>query len=253
MIVTMSPAKLLDFKTSVLTAKETLPQYGRQAKELNELLSQLDVEELKALMKINPSQAMDVFQYVHGFDLHKVSKRQAVFVYNGIAYSGLDPRSMSESDIDYAQDHLIIFSGLYGMLRPLDLIKPYRLELQTKLVNPKGDDLYKYWREELTSNLKKRLSADDKIWINLTSSEYTKAIDKKRLPVDTTIITPDFKQQTANGYRQVIVHTKKARGMLARFILQNRLTSVEDVKGFDAEGYYFSEELSTKGEFTFVR
>ncbi|NDW09942.1 YaaA family protein [Dysgonomonas sp. 520] len=253
MIVTLSPAKMINFAEEDIEAGQTKPRFDKQAKELNSLLQNLNMEDVKTLMKINPAQAMEVYQYIHGFGSGKAPEKQAAFAYNGIAYSGLNVRGFSSSELDYLQDHLVVLSGLYGALRPLDMIKPYRLEMQIKLENDKAKDLYAYWKPTLTNYLSERLLADDKIWVNLMSTEYTKAIDKKKLPEGTQIITPDFKEQTDKGYRQVVVYTKKARGMLARFILKHRLTSADDLMAFDEEGYYYSQELSTPNNPVFVR
>lgn len=253
MIITLSPAKIMDFKTPVVGSESSKPLFVKQAGELIERLSQLEKEDIAHLMSVNPKQAFDAYQQIQSFNISKTPSKQAGYAYNGIAFQGLDIASLADGDIAYAQEHLLILSGLYGSVRPLDMIKPYRLEMQAKLQNSKGENLYKYWTDTLSDYLAKRMKADDRIWINLMSKEYTKVIDFKKLPSDVQVITPDFKEQTATGFRQVVVHTKKARGMLARFIIKNKITDVEYLKAFDYEGYSFSEQLSKKGNWVFVR
>ncbi|MDH6354316.1 cytoplasmic iron level regulating protein YaaA (DUF328/UPF0246 family) [Dysgonomonas sp. PH5-45] len=253
MIITLSPAKLMNFGTPALMQELTVAPFQEKAEDLNTLLMRLDMDAIKRLMKINPTQAIEVFQYIHGFDDERTPRKQAVFAYNGIAFSGLGAGSMTASDLHYAQSRLLIQSGLYGVLRPLDAIKPYRLEMQAKLRNSSGENLYAYWREATTQYLSKALGENGNVWLNLASDEYTKAIDVKTISKHSQIITPVFKQQTDSGYRQVVVHTKKARGLLARFVLVNRIEDTESVKAFDYEGYTFSPRLSNGNEYVFVR
>lgn len=204
-------------------------------------------------MSVNKQIAYDVYQYIKAFPLNRTPQKQAIFAYNGIAYQGLDAKTMTKKDIEFAQKHLIHISGLYGVLRPLDLIKPYRLEMQIALVNNKGKNLYEFWTETISRYMAKQMAADDNTWINLTSKEYTKSINKKLLPNKAKIITPIFKNNTGKGYKQIVVYAKKARGMMTRFIIENQLTKIEDIKGFDKEGYYFSAQHSNENEWVFIR
>lgn len=253
MIITMSPAKLMDFESPVKVEKSTKPIWEKDAEYLNGLMKQFSSDDIREMMGVNPGIARQVYDYVQSFEMKRTPKRQAALAYNGIAYKGLAAGSFDSEDWDFAQKHLIFISGLYGVVRPLDLIKPYRLEAQIKLANKEGDDLYAYWSDKVTDYLSKQLTQDDNIWINLSSNEYFKVINKKKLPKDCTIITPVFKEQTDNGYRMVVVYAKKARGMMSRFIIKNKLENVEDIKHFDVEGYSFSPNLSKKGEWVFVR
>jgi len=253
MIITLSPAKLINFETPVSIKEKTAPQFIEQTNELMGILKKLPVVEIGSLMKINHQQTITVYQQIQAFDFDKTPQKQAGFTYNGIAYSGLNIRSFSKAEIDYAQKHLVILSGLYGALRPLDMIKPYRLEMQAELENGNGTNLYAFWNKTLTKYLSGCLSGDDKIWLNLMSNEYTKVITRKDLPKGTKIVTPVFKQQAANGYRQVVVYTKKARGMMARFALKNKITDITHLKAFDEEGYTYSEQLSKGDNWVFIR
>ncbi|MBK5721194.1 peroxide stress protein YaaA [Dysgonomonas sp. Marseille-P4677] len=253
MIITMSPAKLQDFESPIPSVEATTPLYAKEARELYKSMEGIDAGEIASLMNINPQLAHNVYQYIHAYPLGKTPQRQAALAYNGIAYQGLDAKTFSEKEWEFAQKHLVHISGLYGVLRPLDLIKPYRLEMQIPLANNKGKDLYAFWRETISKYLAKQMKADDNVWINLASKEYAKAVDRKLLPKGHKVITPIFKQHTDKGYKQIVVYAKKARGMMTRFIIQNQLTDIEHLKGFDTEGYTFAPQLSDDKEWIFVR
>lgn len=253
MIVTLSPAKLLDFKSPVNIDRFTEPIFPNETSELINELKHLSPEEVTSLMSINPKQGLEVYQYIQAFDIDRTPQRQAAFAYNGIAYKGLEAEDFTDVDWDFAQEHLVMISGLYGVLRPLDLIKPYRLEMVIKLANSKGKNLYDFWKDTITSYFSERLMADDKVWVNVTSNEYSKAVNRKNLPQGTRIITTVFKQETAQGPKMKVVYAKKARGMMARFIMKNKLTNPDDIKHFDTEGYSFAPMLSNDEEWVFTR
>lgn len=253
MIITLSPAKLLDFTSKASTDLQTEPLFIDRANELNDILQNFSSTEIVKLMKVNPKQALEVYQYIQAFDMDLTPQKQAALAYNGIAFGGLDANSFSESDWLFAQEHLIILSGLYGALRPLDKIKPYRLDLMIKLEVGTGKDLYEYWKECLTNYFSERLNADNNTWLNLSSNEYSKVIDKKKLPKGYKIITPIFKEDTPQGCKQVVVYAKRARGMMSKFIIQNKITEVDDIKSFDTEGYNYNPSLSDDKEWVFTR
>lgn len=253
MIVTLSPAQILDFKSEVAIKESTTPLYQQDAQVLNSLLKGILPEDISKLMNINPQLGYAVYEYINTYDMASTSLRQAVLAYNGMVYQGLDFGTMAEESINFAQNHLRLFSGLYGMLRPLDLIKPHRLEMQTKLLNSRGKTLYSYWKKVLSEHLAQELIHNSNIWVNLNSKEYTKAIDRKLLPKGYQIIEPIFKEETATGYKQIVVYTKKARGMLARFIMENQIDNPDYIKGFDSEGYGYSEQMSNGEEWVFIR
>lgn len=252
MIITLSPAKIMEFR-SPQRIEPTEPVFKQQRDEIIALLQQLSVDEMKNLMDLNQQQIELVFPKIHQFGTEKAPVASAAFAYNGIAYKGLDFKTLQEDEIIFAQKHLLILSAVYGFLHPLDCISPYRLEMQTELKNPKGKTLFDYWRKTLTDYLAEKLAEDDGIWLNLSSNEYTKVIDKKKLGKGIQIITPQFKEETAKGYRQVIVHTKKARGMMARFVIQHKISTAEDIKAFDSEGFCYAAHLSSENEPIFIR
>lgn len=253
MIITLSPAKLQDFESAVTTKLKSKPLFEKNAEELNNELKNLSAEEIGKLMSINSKMVIDVYQRIQAFDIPRTPQKQAALAYNGIAYKGLDAETFSDTDWNFAQDHLLHLSGLYGALRPLDLIKPYRLEFIIKLANNKGSNLYDYWLDVLTNYFSKRLNEDDKTWLNVASNEYSKAINKKMLPKGTKIINAIFKEETANGPKVKVVYAKKARGMMARYIIENKIKKSDDVKNFDTEGYSYNPSLSTESDWVFVR
>ncbi len=237
----------------VSVEKSTKPVFEEDAVYLNNLMKGYLPDDIKELMGINPKLAHQVYEYIQAFEMKRTPVRQAALTYNGIAFQGLDAGTFTPQDWDFAQNHLLFISGLYGIVRPMDKIKPYRLEAKIKLENKKGKDLYAYWSDTVTKYLSEQLLADDNIWINLASDEYSKMINRKALPKECMVVTPTFKEQTGNGYKMIVVYAKKARGMMSRFIVRNRLKKAEDIKHFDAEGYSFSPNLSKNGEWVFVR
>ena len=178
--------------------------------------------------------------------------RQALFAFKGDVYTGIDIENYNCKELDFAQDHLRILSGLYGLLRPLDLIQPYRLEMKTKLKNPRGKDLYTFWGDRLAKELTKELESQKQaVLVNLASNEYFKAINKKELKAD--IITPVFKEHKNGKYSVIAIFAKKARGMMSDFIIKNKIEDPERLKTFKQEGYEFSEPQSKGNELVFIR
>lgn len=253
MIITLSPAKLFNTEVKLISNEHNSPYFSAEAQELNRSLKQYTVEELAHMMKINPQLALETYGFIHSFE-DSQQLYSAACLYNGITYQGLDFASFSKEDMAFAQQHLCILSGLYGLLKPLDAIKPYRLEMQTLLANKIGDDLYHFWKEKLTRKLNDLLDIQiEKVWVNLTSKEYEKVIDKKKLSSNTQIIKPVFKEYKVEGYKQIVVYVKRARGLMARFIIENKLEHAEDIKSFDLDGYSFAESLSSAQEWVFIR
>ena len=264
----LSPAKLMSFDNIEETVKGAMPLFTEKASLLVEFCQGLSVGEIAKLLKINVKMAHDVYGYFQTFHLNNSVERSAAFAFNGIAFQGLNIQDFSANEIAFAQDHLNIMSGLYGLLRPLDIIKPYRLDVNTRIsplenginnngnlntVHPKSNYLYGYWQETVNKYLSEKLNQDDNVIINLSSSEYYKVIVPELLPSKMRLITISFREQRADGLKQVVVYAKKARGMMARYILKNKITKVEEIKGFDAEGYFYSPAQSTPTEWTFVR
>lgn len=253
MQIILSPAKLMDFSAKTEMAAFTKPLFPGKTEKLVSACQQLSESDISSTMKINAKMARDVYEYFQTFNFRSTPKRAATLAYNGIAYKGLNAHDFSEDDFSFAQQHLNIISGLYGVLRPLDGIKPYRLEMKRKIVPAGYKNLYDYWNETVNRYISKKLKGDDKIIVNAASDEYSKVVNASGLPKGTRIVIMNFLQQQGNDFHQIMVHTKKARGLLSRYIIKNRLTSIEDVKGFNYEDYFFYPKLSTDTDWFFIR
>ncbi len=252
MIAILSPAKnLKEYRTDF---GQSQPQLLNRTAELMPILKQLTANDLKKLMKISDNLAnLNVERYYNFSDKQNLTNAsQALFAFNGAVYQGLDAMSLSEEEVLYAQNHVNILSGLYGLLKPLDLIQPYRLEMGTKLQNDLGNDLYKFWGNTITEALNANLkSIKSEIVVNLASDEYFKAINKKN--INGTIIKIVFKEFRGDQLKFITYNSKKARGLMTRFMIKNKIENVEDLKGFDYEGYYFYPDNSKENELWFVK
>lgn len=254
MLIIISPAKTLDYESELITTAHTHPRLLNDSAELIEDCQKLSASQLASLMKISDKLAQlnaERFRdWDSDFDLPRA--RQALFAFKGDVYSGLDARSFSLQDVNFAQQHLRMLSGLYGLLRPLDLMLPYRLEMGTKLKNARGTDLYQFWGDKITTLLQQDLNAqDDDILINLASDEYYKSVNEKAL--DARIIKPVFLDQKNGQYKIISFYAKKARGLMSRFIIQQGLDQVEQLKAFNTDGYYFDSDNSNEYELVFKR
>jgi len=254
MLVVVSPAKNLDFESDIPVSQFTQPAMLEDTERLMEVCRTLSPADLSSLMKISDKLAtLNANRFAEfSTPFTPDNARQAMYAFNGDVYTGLDAYSLDSETVEYAQKHLRILSGLYGLLRPLDLMQAYRLEMGTKLTNPEGKDLYSFWNDRITYVLNKALEAQgDNVLINLASNEYFKAVQKKSL--DGMIITPTFKDCKNGQYKIISFFAKKARGLMARYILENRVEDVEGLKNFDVDGYQFSEEQSSSTELVFLR
>ena len=254
MLVVVSPAKNLDFESDIPVKQFTQPAMLEDTEKLMEVCRTLSPADLSSLMKISDKlatlNANRFAEFTTPFTPDNA--RQAMYAFNGDVYTGLDAYSLDSDTVAYAQKHLRILSGLYGLLRPLDLMQAYRLEMGTKLANPEGKDLYAFWDDRITYVLNKALEAQgDNVLINLASNEYFKAVKKKSL--DGMIITPTFKDCKNGQYKIISFFAKKARGLMARYILENRVEDVEGLKNFEVDGYVFSEEQSSSTELVYLR
>ncbi len=253
MLMVISPAKTLDYESPLATETHTQPEFLDHACELIDQLKELEPHQVSNLMSISEKLGQlnaERFQTWHTpFSLDNA--RQAALAFKGDVYTGLAAETFSEDDFAFAQKHLRMLSGLYGLLRPLDLMQPYRLEMGTKFENSRGKDLYAFWGNILTDELNRLLAADDGVLVNLASNEYFKSIKKKAL--DARLVTPQFKDWKNGQYKMISFYAKKARGLMCRFAIENRITQADDLKGFNLEGYYFSEEQSEGDNWVFLR
>lgn len=254
MLMVVSPAKNLDFGSQAPVSSFTQPELLDYATELANQCKELSPSDLSSLMKISDKLAILNAERFNSFStpFSLDNAKQALFAFNGDVYSGLDASSLTDEDIKFAQAHLRILSGLYGVLRPLDLMQAYRLEMGTKFQNTKGKNLYEFWDQLITQKLNDEMSTlgTDSL-VNLASNEYFDAVKKKTL--NASIITPVFKDEKNGKYKIISFYAKKARGLMARFIIQNKITDVEGLKGFDSSGYSFCASESDSSTLTFKR
>lgn len=254
MLIVVSPAKTLDYESPLVTKRHTLPELTEHSKELIAECRKMTPADVANLMKVSDKIAgLNVArfqQWNEEFTLDNA--RPAILAFKGDVYTGLAAETMTESDFEYAQSHLRMLSGLYGVLRPLDLMQPYRLEMGCKLANPRGSNLYQFWGDVITDKLNQAMADQgDNILVNLASNEYFKSVQKKRL--DGSIVTPVFKDCKNGQYKVISFFAKKARGMMARYIIDNQVNSIEELTKFTVAGYYFVESESTATELVFKR
>ena len=254
MLIIISPAKTLDYKTPFHIKGESTAPFLKESEALIKALKKLNPNDISALMKVSSKIAYlnhDRFaQWQLPFPEN--TTRQALLAFKGEVFNGIDAYAFSQVEMDYAQNHLRMLSGLYGLLRPLDLIMPYRLEMGTKLNIKKHKNLYEFWGHKITDKLQEVLNDQpENILINLASNEYYKSVKYKAL--NTKIITPIFKEAKGDTYKVIAIFAKKARGLMTRYIIKNRIETPEELKLFDAVGYYFNEALSNESDYVFTR
>lgn len=254
MLFVLSPAKTLDYTTPAVTASHSQPTFTARSAELIDVLRQLSPAELGSLMKISdPLADLNAGRYASWSPQHTcVNARQAVLAFKGDVYGSLDASSLSSTQLAYVDRHVRILSGLYGLLRPLDLMQPYRLEMGTRLATPKGKNLYQFWDGEVTQALKHVLAQQRMgALINLASEEYFKVVQPKLLEVP--VITPVFEDWKGGRYKIISFHAKRARGMMARFAAEQGVDEPEGLKYFDREGYGFAADASSENTWVFRR
>ncbi|MGO3183692.1 MAG: peroxide stress protein YaaA [Aequorivita sp.] len=253
MKIVVSPAKTLDYESKLPTTRATQPKFLEEAELINNKLERKSKKDISELMSISDKLAELNYQRYKEFNtpFTKKNARPAVYAFAGDVYSGLDAYSLPSEKIDLLQDSLRILSGMYGMLRPLDLMQPYRLEMGTKLSVNRKKDLYAFWKKTLTETLNDELK-DDELFLNLASVEYFSAIDEKKLKVP--VIAPVFKDFKNGELKIISFYAKKARGSMTRFAIDNNVKTLDELKGFDYDNYGFSEEYTEKeNEPVFIR
>ena len=254
MLVVVSPAKNLDFQSPALIDDFSQPQLLKEAKMLISRCKKLSPADIASLMSLSDKLAgLNADRYAAWtVPFSPANAKQAILAFNGDVYVGLDANSFSAGDFAFAQQQLRILSGLYGVLRPLDLMQAYRLEMGTRLDTKQGDNLYQFWGDTITRTLNQTLQDQGgEVLINLASNEYFKSVKTKLLKA--TIVTPEFKDEKGGQYKVISFFAKKARGMMARYIIQHRLKDPEQLKHFNLGGYQYSEALSTTNKLVFTR
>lgn len=254
MLITLSPSKGQDFESPSLSKKHSKPADLKESELLIKELRKINDKQLQELMAVSENIAkLNVDRYKK-FNTPFTTKnaKQALFAFKGDVYGGLDLEKFTEDDFAYAQDHLRILSGLYGCLRPLDLIQPYRLEMKTRLKNPRGDNLYQFWDDHITESINKELKKQQEpVLVNLASNEYFKSVKPKKLAG--RLLNINFKETKDGRTRVVAIFAKRARGMMADYIIRNRIENPEDLKKFKLGGYNFNKALSDDKQWTFER
>lgn len=253
MISVISPAKTLDFDQPLLNNSSKI-RFPKETKELVDVLKGKSSQDLQKMMSVSENIGnLNVARYKNfKARFTDSNSRNSIMAFKGDVYLGLDAPSLDEKGIDFAQSHLRILSGLYGLLKPLDLIQPYRLEMGTKLTVGEHGNLYKYWEDKIVKLLLKDLKAQgDNVILNLASNEYFKAV--KRNSLKAQVVNVDFKDLKNGEYKMISFFAKKARGLMSRYIIDNQINDIENIKGFDYEGYYFDANNSTDDNLLFKR
>ena len=252
MKILLSPAKSLNFKSSLPTNIHSEPCFLNEANFLNSILKSKNPVEISDLMHISSSLGELNYERFQEWspEPNNGNARQAIYAFSGDVYKGIDSYTIKSDKIDFLQNNVRILSGHYGLLKPLDLIQPHRLEMGTKMSFKNYKNLYEYWKKQVSLKLNKELSDDEPI-LNLSSNEYFKVIDSK--VINTVIYSANFKQYRDGNFKTIAIYSKKARGMMTRFIIDNQISSIEEVKSFNYDGYIYHEELSNEKEFVFTR
>ncbi|WP_127716235.1 peroxide stress protein YaaA [Halobacteriovorax sp. HLS] len=252
MLVVVSPAKKLDFESEIPSFKTSEPKFLDKSSVLIKSLRKTPADEISKLMKLSDALTkLNVDRYKSfSTPFNDENARAAIYAFMGDTYVGLDARSLKKSDVKYAQKHLRILSGLYGLLGPLDLIQPYRLEMGTRFACAGSKNLYEFWKSDLTKELNKDLKGSEYL-VNCASNEYSSAIDFSKL--EANVITPVFKEKKNDAYKVVGLFAKRARGMMARYIVENKITKLNELKKFSQDGYTFRSDLSKENELVFTR
>ena len=252
MKILISPSKTLSFDSEVNCEFKSESRLINETKVLHKILLDYTSEDLKNLMSVSDKIAELNYNRFKNWEDPNTSEnsRQAVYAFKGDVYSGLDAYTIDEDKFDYLQNSLRILSGYYGLLRPFDQILPYRLEMGTKLENENGNNLYKFWGDKITDVLNEDIDGDD-IVVNLASDEYFKSINKDK--IKSKVITPVFKELKNDTYKVIAIYAKKARGLMSRFLIDRKSTSVDDIKLFNVDGYSFDSSLSNDSQLVFTR
>ena len=254
MLIVISPAKTLDFETPASVSKYTQSAHLASSEKLIDVLTTQSPDNIEKLMKISPKLAeLNVERYHQWSRPFKPSNaKQAILAFKGDVYGGMQAEKFTSQEIEYAQDHLRVLSGLYGVLRPLDLIQPYRLEMGIKLANPGGDNLYQFWGDTITKAINKQLKAiDSEILLNLASNEYFKSIQPKEVKAE--VVAPVFKDWKNGEYKLISFFAKKARGSMSAWVIKNQIEDIASLKKFHSDGYRYSAKESTPQKPVFLR
>ncbi|MBQ8530698.1 MAG: peroxide stress protein YaaA [Parabacteroides sp.] len=253
MHILLSPAKTITGTSKIKVPSGTIPQFQQAATDIALYMAQYSVEDLKRLLKLSPKLALESYERFQHF--HSTDKRplQALLAYTGVVFKHINPKDFSEEDFLFAQTHLRIVSICYGLLRPLDLIKPYRMEYDIKLPELGDGNMYNFWKGRQTQSLIKEVKADDNLLINLASMDVQPAFEWKKIEESVRIITPEFKVWKNGKAETIVIYAKMARGQMSRYIIKNKISNPEELKSFTWEGFQYKETLSSENNWVFLQ
>lgn len=254
MLIVISPAKKLDYSSPVTAKNHSQPALLDHSAELLQGLKKLSPQDVCALMGLSDNLGALNYERFQAWDrpFTEDNAKPAILAFKGDVYKGLDAESMTEKQLEWAQDHLRILSGLYGLLRPMDLMQPYRLEMGTKFANQRGKDLYQFWGNIITDEINSLLSnAKSPVLLNLASNEYFKSVQQKNIAG--RIVTPVFMDKKGDKYKIISFYAKKARGLMSAFIIKNKITAVDGIKKFNVDGYSFNSAMTDGDSWVFTR
>lgn len=253
MHILLSPAKTITGTSKIKVPSGTIPQFQQAATDIALYMAQYSVEDLKRLLKLSPKLALESYERFQHF--HSTDERplQALLAYTGVVFKHINPKDFSEEDFLFAQTHLRIVSICYGLLRPLDLIKPYRMEYDIKLPELGDGNIYNFWKGQQTQSLIKEVKADDNLLINLASMDVQPAFEWKKIEESVRIITPEFKVWKNGKAETIVIYAKMARGQMSRYIIKNKISNPEELKSFTWEGFQYKETLSSENNWVFLQ
>ncbi|RHR62823.1 peroxide stress protein YaaA [Parabacteroides sp. AF17-28] len=253
MHIILSPAKTMTGTSKIKAPAGTMPRFNQEAIEIALHMAQYPADELGKLLKLSPKLMLESYNRFQNFHSAEEKPLQAILAYTGVVFKHINPKDFSEADFLFAQDHLRFVSICYGLLRPLDLIKPYRMEYDVKLPELGEGNMYAYWRNRQTEPLIEEIKADDNLLVNLASMDIQPAFDWKKMEQSVRIVTPDFKVWKNGKAETIVIYAKMARGQMTRHIIKNRITNPEELKTFTWEGFHFREELSEMDRWVFLQ
>lgn len=253
MHILLSPAKTITGTSKIEVPSGSIPQFQQAATDIALYMAQYSVEDLKRLLKLSPKLALESYERFQHF--HSTDERplQALLAYTGVVFKHINPKDFSEEDFLFAQTHLRIVSICYGLLRPLDLIKPYRMEYDIKLPELGDGNMYNFWKGRQTQSLIKEVKADDNLLINLASMDVQPAFEWKKIEESVRIITPEFKVWKNGKAETIVIYAKMARGQMSRYIIKNKISNPEELKSFTWEGFQYKETLSSENNWVFLQ
>ena len=253
MLILLSPAKTMTGTSKIKAPQGTTPRFQQEANEIALNMTQFPIDELSRILKLSPKLAAECYRRYQDFHAENNQPLQAILAYTGVVFKNINPKDFTEADFRFAQDHLRLISICYGLLRPLDLIKPYRMEYDVKLPELGEGNMYAYWRTRQTEPLIEEVKADDNLLVNLGSMDLQPSFDWKKVEQSVRVITPDFKVWKNGKAETIVIYAKMARGQMTRYIIKNRITDPEALKGFTWEGFRYREDISSESNWVFLQ